>query len=152
MGRLENQAQKVHRRHISSCLGLEMEEEFPVMGNKETLGSSGNILYLDCDSGYVGYMICQNLLNNIIYLFIYFLLFLGPHPRHMEVPRLAAQPELQLPAYATATAMPDLSCVCDLHHSSWQCRILNPLGEARVQTHDLMVPRRIHVRCAMGTP
>ena len=23
-------------------------------------------------------------------------------------------------AYATATAMPDPGCVCDLHHSSWQ--------------------------------
>ena len=26
--------------------------------------------------------------------------------------------ELQLPAYTTATAKQDLSCVCDLHHSS----------------------------------
>jgi len=35
------------------------------------------------------------------------------------------------PAYATTTAMPDLSRVCDLHHSSQQPRILNPLSEAR---------------------
>ena len=34
-------------------------------------------------------------------------------------------------AYATATAMPDPSHVCNLHHSSRQCRILNPLSEAR---------------------
>ena len=33
--------------------------------------------------------------------------FLGPHPQHMEVPRLEAKSELQLPAYATATATPD---------------------------------------------
>ena len=39
--------------------------------------------------------------------------------------------ELQLPAYTTATATPDPGCVCDLHHSSWQCQILNPLIEAR---------------------
>ena len=34
-------------------------------------------------------------------------------------------------AYTTATATLDLSHVCDLHHSSWQCRILNPLSETR---------------------
>ena len=34
-----------------------------------------------------------------------------------------------------------------------QHQILNPLGEARDQTHNLMVPSRIHFRCAtMGTP
>ena len=27
--------------------------------------------------------------------------------------------------------MPDVSCVCDLHHSSQQCWILNPLSEAK---------------------
>ena len=27
--------------------------------------------------------------------------------------------------------MLDLSCICDLHHISWQCQILNPLSEAR---------------------
>ena len=36
------------------------------------------------------------------YLFIY--VFLGLRPRHMEVPRLGVESELQLPAYATATA------------------------------------------------
>ena len=40
--------------------------------------------------------------------------FLGLHPRHMEVPRLGGQLELQLPAYATVTATSDLSHVCDL--------------------------------------
>ena len=44
--------------------------------------------------------------------------FLGPHLRHMEIPRLGVEPELQLLAYTTATATPDASCVCDLHHSS----------------------------------
>ena len=33
--------------------------------------------------------------------------FLGLHLWHMEVPRLGVQLELQLPAYTTATAMPD---------------------------------------------
>ena len=51
--------------------------------------------------------------------------------------------ELQLPAYTTATATPDPGCVCDLHHSLWQCRTLNLLSEARDQTHNLMVPNWI---------
>ena len=38
---------------------------------------------------------------------------------------------IQLPAYATATAMPDPSRVCDPYHSSWQRWILNPLTGAR---------------------
>ena len=52
----------------------------------------------------------------------------------MEGPRLRIELELQLLAYPTATATPDLSHICDLHHSSWQRRILNPLSEARDQT------------------
>ena len=44
--------------------------------------------------------------------------------------------ELQLPAYATATWDP--SGVCDLHHSSWQRRIPDPLSKARNRTHILM--------------
>ena len=36
----------------------------------------------------------------------------------MGVPRLEVELELQLPAYATAVATPDLSLICDLHHSS----------------------------------
>ena len=56
----------------------------------------------------------------------------------MEVPRLGVELELQLPAYATATAMTDPSCVYDLHHSSRQRQILNPLSEDRDQTPVLM--------------
>ena len=74
--------------------------------------------------------------------------FLGLHLWHMEVPRIGVQSELQLPAYVTATATQDPSCVCDLHHSSQQCGIPNPLSEARDQTHHLMVPSWIHFCCA----
>ena len=38
------------------------------------------------------------------FLFFSLFCFLGPHPQHMEVPRLGIQSELQLPAHATATA------------------------------------------------
>ena len=34
-------------------------------------------------------------------------------------------------ACATVTATPDLSRICNLHHSSRQRQILNPLSEAR---------------------
>ena len=61
----------------------------------------------------------------------------------MEVPRLGVESELQLLAYSTATAMRDLSLVCDLHHSSRQCWILNPLSEARDRTRNLMDIRLI---------
>ena len=67
-----------------------------------------------------------------------FFCFLGLHLPHMEVPRRGVKSELQLPACATATATRELSCVCNLHHSSWQCWILNPLSEARDWTHILV--------------
>ena len=63
---------------------------------------------------------------------------LGSHLQYMEVPRLRVELELQLPAYTTATATPDPSHVWDLHHSSQQHQILNPLSRARDQTHILM--------------
>ena len=66
--------------------------------------------------------------------------FFRPHPRHMEVPRLGVKSELQLPAYTIATATSDLSRVCDVYRRSRQCRILNPLSEARDGTHNLLFP------------
>ena len=50
----------------------------------------------------------------------FFFVFLGPHLRYMEVPRLGVESEIQLQVYTTATAMPDPSCVSDLCHSSRQ--------------------------------
>ena len=49
----------------------------------------------------------------------------------MEVLRLGVKSELQLQAYATATAMLDPSQVCDLDHSSQQCQIPDSLNKAR---------------------
>ena len=53
----------------------------------------------------------------------------------MEDPGLGVQSELHLQAYTTATAIWDLSHICNLHHSSQQHWILNPLSKARDQTH-----------------
>ena len=60
-----------------------------------------------------------------------FFVFLGPHPRDMDVPRLGVQWDLQLLAYATATAMQDPSHVHDPHHSPWHYQIPNSLSEAK---------------------
>ena len=49
----------------------------------------------------------------------------------MEFPRLGVESELELKACTTATAMPDLSHICDLHRHLQQYQILNPLSEAR---------------------
>ena len=46
-----------------------------------------------------------------------FFFFLWPHLQHMEFPRLGVESELQPQAYATATATPDSSCICNLHLS-----------------------------------
>ena len=64
--------------------------------------------------------------------------FLGLHLRHIEVPRLGVQLELQLLAYAAATAARDPSHLCD--HSSQQQQMLNPLSKARDRTCILLDP------------
>ena len=57
---------------------------------------------------------------------------------HMEVPTLGVESELYLMAYTTATAMSDLSHLCNLYHSSWQHQILKALSKDRDQTCILM--------------
>ena len=51
----------------------------------------------------------------------------------MEVTRLGVKSELQQPDYTTATVMGDPNSVCDLHHSSRQDQILNPVSDAKDQ-------------------
>ena len=71
----------------------------------------------------------------------------------MEVPRLGVESKLQLPAYTTDTATQDPSCLCDLHYSSQQCQILNPLSKARDRTCIFMDTNQIHFcRATMGNP
>ena len=65
----------------------------------------------------------------------FFPFFLQQYLWHMEVPRLGAESELQLQAYATPTALPDPSHICaNGRLSLHQHRILNPLSKARDQT------------------
>ena len=56
----------------------------------------------------------------------------------MQIPKLEVELELQLPAYTTAKATPDLRRICNLHHSSQQRQIFNPLRQARDRIHVLM--------------
>ena len=59
--------------------------------------------------------------------------FLGPYVQHMGVPRLGVDSELQLLAYTTASATPDLSFVFDLQ--------LTPLLAATLILNLLINPR-----------
>ena len=76
----------------------------------------------------------KNLTFLFSFLFLFCFFFLGPHPWHMEVPRLGVEGELQLLVYTTGTAMQEPTHVYNLHKSSWQRRIHNPLSEARDRT------------------
>ena len=92
-------------------------------------------------------------LDSFRYPLFFFFFFLGPHLWHMEVPRLGVESELHLPAYTTAIATQDPSRVCDLHHSSQQFRISDPLNKARDQTCILIDTSWIRFCCTtMGTP
>ena len=70
----------------------------------------------------------------------------GLHSWHMEVPRLRAKVELQLPASATAAAMWDPNLICNLHQSSRQCWILNPRSKVRDRTRVLLDTHQVHFR------
>ena len=70
--------------------------------------------------------------------------FLGPYLWHMKVPSVGLKSELLLPAYATAMATWDLSRAFDLHHSSRQHGILNPLSDARDRACVLMGASQVH--------
>ena len=89
---------------------------------------------------------CLLLHFNFIYLFIYLFLLFRTAPSADGGSQARGQLELQLLTYATATATQDPSHVCNLHHSSQQHQVLNPLSEARDQPLNLMVPRRIRFR------
>ena len=82
---------------------------------------------------YSGYYQILFFFKNVIYTqeYNFFFFFLGLHSWHTEIPELGVESELQLQAYTTA--MLDPSWFWDLHHSSQQCRIPNPLSKAKDQ-------------------
>ena len=70
----------------------------------------------------------------------------------MEVPRLGVK-SAAAQAYTTVIATRDPSCTCDLHHSSRQHWIPDPLSKPRDQTHILTDTGWIRFCCTTrGTP
>ena len=68
---------------------------------------------------------------SFFYIIFYLYCITGLHWQHMDFASLGVQWELQLLAYATATAMQDPSLLCDLHQSSRHGQILKLLSKAR---------------------
>ena len=112
-------------------------------------------IYRPCEHGYsriislsqtVGFFVCLFgfWVFFLLFFFVFVFCFLGLHPRRTEIPRLEIESELQLLAYTTAIAMWDLSCACDLHHSSGQSQILNLLSKARDGTHIIVDTSQAH--------
>ena len=97
-------------------------------------------------------MVAAKKYKNPSCFFVCLFVFLGLYLRHMEVPRLGVKLDLQLPVYTTATATRDLSHICDLHHSSQQHWIPNPLSEARDWTCVLMDTSQIRYYWATTPP
>ena len=101
-------------------------------------GAKPVLLWLPAPLPLIPHQLCHSENSRSLDPFFFFFCFSELHLLHMEVPWLWFESELQLPAYTTATKMPDPSCICDLCHSSQQCWILNPMSEARDQTCILM--------------
>ena len=71
---------------------------------------------------------------NYSFLFPFFRATLKAYGRSQARDQIGAAAEV----LSSATATMDPRCICDLHHSLWQCQVLNPLSEARDQTHILI--------------
>ena len=77
--------------------------------------------------------------------------FLGPRPRHMDIPRLGVKSEL--PAYTTATATWDPSLIFDLHHSSQRHQSLTHWARPGIEpTSSRMLVGFANCWATMGTP
>ena len=68
---------------------------------------------------------------------------LGPHPRHMEVPRLGSNQSCSCRPTAQPQPHGILSHICHLRHSSQQYQILNPLSEISDRTCILMATGQV---------
>ena len=118
------------RAFVVTCLSLEVVEAVFSSSQKCPDGS--------CAKGHeTHFTLCH---------FLFSFVFLGLHLQHMEGPRLEVESELQLPACTATTATPDPRCVCDPHHSSRQCWILNPLSKAKGRARVLVDASQVHFR------
>ena len=67
------------------------------------------------------------------FFLFFFFYFLGLHLQHMEVPRPGDQIGVSSLAYTTVMATLDLTHICNLCCSFWQCQIFNPLTRLRIE-------------------
>ena len=79
---------------------------------------------------------------DLYYYYYYYLLF------SRAIPLAYGSSQARGRIRATATATPDLGCVCKLHHSSRQCQILNPLSKSRDRTCVLVNPSHTRLHCS----
>ena len=103
-------------------------------------------MYMNIYTEYL-YMLKNIIVCVYVFVFVFAFCFLGLHSQHMKVPRLGVKSHLQMLACSTAIAMWDLSHICNLHHSSQQHWIPDPLSEAGDETHILVNTTRISFHC-----
>ena len=114
-GRLSKKANRIiNKKPVLSRRGKKKESPMKMRFIKPFCVSFSSRLYMSFSFQFHTYKT-----GNTNFNFFSFSFFWGPHPQHMEVPKLGIKSELQLLAYATAAGRPDLSHVFDLHHSSW---------------------------------
>ena len=108
---------------------------------------------LQCDFILSGCYTVMGDIYELLKVFLFCFVFLGPHQWHMEVPRPGVKSELQSWVYTIATTMWDLSHISDLHHTSWKRQILNLLSQAKDWTCVLKDASQICFHWATtGTP
>ena len=81
----------------------------------------------------------------------FFFFFFGLHLQHMEVPGLGVKSELQLLAYTTATAMWNLTHICNLYCSLQQRQILK-LSTGTEQASSCILVGFLTSLATVGTP
>ena len=109
---------------------------------RESIG--GNWSEEKWSSSEVGLFIC---------LFILAFVCLGLHPTAYGGSQPRGQLELYLPAYPTDTATPDLSHICNLHHSSRHARPLTHWARLRMEPASSWIPVGfVNHRATTGTP
>ena len=86
--------------------GFRAGQRKPCRDSMSYWNNPGNSFY----SGVPGFRLAQHQHSLCKKNFV--VVFLGPHLRHVEVPRIGVELELQLPAYTTATEIRDPSELC----------------------------------------
>ena len=140
------------------CAVLPEHEEFLQCSNLKAIKQSLNVR---CDSSVSWikwwlphrWLEAENNTNIQLPAFFFFFVFSGPHPQLMEIPRLQVKLELQAASLHHSHSNMGSETCCDLHHSSRQQWILNPLSKARDPTQVLTDTSQLHYYWAtMRTP